>query len=120
MRGATPDPGSRTGGVERVADQDPGEAKARKRVEAERRQSLSRERRPLERSLKKLETRLDELQRALADSEARLGDPSLYADGNKAELTAELQRRGELQTELAYIEKMWLEVGEELEQIGVQ
>ena len=120
MRGATPDPGSRMGVVERVADQDPGEAKARKRLEAERRQSLSRERRPLERSLKKLETRLDELQRALADSEARLGDPSLYADGNKAELTAELQRRGELQTELAYIEKMWLEVGEELEQIGVQ
>ena len=36
----------------------------------------------------------------------------------KADLTAELQRRGELQTELAYTEKMWLEVGEELERIG--
>jgi hypothetical protein len=36
----------------------------------------------------------------------------------KADLTAELQRRGELQTELAYTEKMWFEVGEELERIG--
>jgi ATP-binding cassette subfamily F protein 3 len=120
MRGATPDPGHRPDREERIADQGRGEARARKRDKAERRQSLSRQRRPLERSLQKLETRLEELQRALADSEARLADPLLYAEASKSELTVELQRRGELRTELAYTEKMWLEVGEELEQIGIQ
>ncbi|NCF09260.1 MAG: ATP-binding cassette domain-containing protein [Gammaproteobacteria bacterium] len=94
------------------------EGRARKRAEAERRQARSRERRPLERSLKKLETRLEALQQALDDSETRLADPAIYTPDMKADLTAELQRRGELQTELAYTEKMWFEVGEELERIG--
>jgi ATP-binding cassette subfamily F protein 3 len=91
--------------------------KVQKRAAAERRQALSKQRRPLERSLQKLERKLEELQQALATSEERLGEQSLYEESMKTELTAEIERRGQLQTELAYTEKMWLEVGEELEQI---
>jgi ATP-binding cassette subfamily F protein 3 len=92
--------------------------KTQKREAAVRRQALSKQRRPLERSLQKLERKLEELQQALVTSESRLGEQALYGDGMKTELTAEIERRGQLQTELAYTEKMWLEVGEELEQIA--
>ncbi len=92
-------------------------AKAQRRARAETRQALARQRRPLERSLQKLERRLDELQAALAASEARLAEQALYDASMRQALDAEIARRGELQTELAYTEKMWLEVGEELERI---
>ncbi len=118
LRGAAPEREAGPEASARQATPDADTVKARKRLDAERRQALARERKPLERSLQKLEARLEELQRALAESEGRLAEPAIYAEGNRAELTAELQRRGTLQTELAYTEKMWLEVGEELEQIG--
>ncbi|RLA33769.1 MAG: ABC transporter ATP-binding protein [Gammaproteobacteria bacterium] len=92
--------------------------KTQKREASVRRQALSKQRRPLERSLQKLERKLEELQQALVTNESRLGEQALYEDGMKTELTAEIERRGQLQTELAYTEKMWLEVGEELEQIA--
>jgi ATP-binding cassette subfamily F protein 3 len=75
-------------------------------------------RRPLERSLQKLERRLEALQQELAACETRLCDPALYDAGHKTELVTAQERLAELQTELAYTEKMWLEVGEELERLG--
>jgi ATP-binding cassette subfamily F protein 3 len=74
-----------------------------------------RQRRPLERSLGKLEKKLETLQAERAACEARLCDQALYDEEMKAELAAEQRRLDELQVELAYTEKMWLEVGEELE-----
>ena len=61
---------------------------------------------------------METLQQSLAENEALLADPGIYAAERKAELTEALRRRGELQGDLAYTEKMWLEVGEELERIG--
>jgi len=91
--------------------------KVDRRARSERHQALVKQRKPLERSLQKLERKLDDLQQALATSEHRLADHALYDQAMKGELDAELARRGQLQTDLAYTEKMWLEVSEELEQL---
>jgi len=100
------------------ATRDDASRKAQKRNEAERRNALAKERRPLQRQLEKLEKQIEKLQSELTASEARLADNALYAAEMKAELTAELQRQGRLQTDLAYTEKQWLEVGEALEAHG--
>ncbi|HEY5789025.1 MAG TPA: ATP-binding cassette domain-containing protein [Gammaproteobacteria bacterium] len=92
--------------------------KQQKRLAAEERNALAEKRRPLQRQLRKLEQELERLQAELDTLNRQLGDETLYTPERKAELTAALQRRGQLQTELAYAEKGWLEVGEELEGIA--
>ena len=65
---------------------------------------------------KQLERKIDDLNSELQSLETQLSDSTLYNDSNKKRLKDLLQRQGELKTQLADIEKAWMEVLEQLQQ----
>ena len=83
----------------------------RKRQEAEQRQRLQ----PLRNELRKLEDRLAGLQARQAELETALGDPAMYAAGEKERLNRLLLEKADLDKQLAASEERWLEISESLE-----
>ena len=65
---------------------------------------------------KQLERKIDDLNSELQSLETQLSDSALYDDSNKKRLKDLLQRQSELRTQLADIEKAWMEVLEQLQQ----
>ena len=71
---------------------------------------------PMRKREKQLERKIDDLNGELQSLETQLSDSTLYDDSNKKRLKDLLQRQGELKTQLADIEKAWMEVLEQLQQ----
>ena len=71
---------------------------------------------PMRKREKQLERKIDDLNSELQSLETQLSDSTLYDDSNKKRLKDLLQRQGELKTQLADIEKAWMEVMEQLQQ----
>jgi ATP-binding cassette subfamily F protein 3 len=92
--------------------------KAQKRAEATERQRLAGLRRPLQRKIAEIETEMQSLDAERRDLEAWLASADAYAEGNKEQLLAALERRGDLTWQLARAEEKWLELQGQLEQIG--
>ncbi len=85
--------------------------KERKRLEAEHRRQLQ----PLKRELEKIERELEALNEEKAGIEARLADEGIYEAEAKEELTALLQRQGEVGQRIGELEERWLGLEEEME-----
>ena len=95
----------------------PPERRDRKRLEAEQRQRQFAARKPLESRIKRLEEQMAKLSAQRSSIEARLADPSIYAESNKEALKALLLDQAYVGKELAQMESEWLEKQTELEQL---
>jgi ATP-binding cassette subfamily F protein 3 len=102
--------------VDRVAAK-AARKEARENAVADRQAKLAR-RRPLLKEAEKLEREMEEWQRERRELEARLVDPTLYAEGDSVTLQSITKRQGELLQLLEEAEERWLEVHAELEEIG--
>ena len=89
-----------------------------KREEAEQRQRLAALRKPLQKDVDAIEKRMAPLQKEKAELEAFLADSAAYEEANKARMMESLRRQAEINTELGALEERWLELHEQLEQIG--
>ncbi|MCG8415637.1 MAG: ATP-binding cassette domain-containing protein [Pseudomonadales bacterium] len=69
---------------------------------------------PLRKQEKQLEKEIDKINVALKKIEEQLSDSGMYEDKNKAKLTEILQQQGELKSQLAETEEVWMEVMEQL------
>ncbi|CAJ0799314.1 hypothetical protein LMG18090_03833 [Ralstonia mannitolilytica] len=65
-----------------------------------------------------IEKRMTPLQKEKAELEAFLADSAAYEEANKARMMESLRRQAEINTELDALEERWLELHEQLEQIG--
>ncbi|HET6628181.1 MAG TPA: ATP-binding cassette domain-containing protein [Woeseiaceae bacterium] len=95
----------------REAGERGGDAKARRRRDAEQRQAL----RPLNRRIEKAELALARLQAERTALEERLADAALYEAAKREELQAVLEQQADNRWALAKEEAGWLEACEELE-----
>jgi ATP-binding cassette subfamily F protein 3 len=91
------------------------EQKLDKKQQRQQAAAIREQKAPLRKREKQLERDIDRLNAELGKIEALLADSALYDDENKAKLTKALQQQGDLKTELAKTEEVWLEV---LEQLG--
>ncbi len=82
------------------------------------RQRLTGLRRPLQRKIADLEAAMQALDAERRDLEGWLASADAYVEGNKEQLLAALERRGDLTWQLARAEEKWLELQGQLEQIG--
>nr|WP_052321357.1 ATP-binding cassette domain-containing protein [Ralstonia sp. A12] len=89
-----------------------------KREEAAERQRLNALRKPLQKNVDAIEKRMAPLQKEKAELEAFLADGAAYEEANKTRMMDSLRRQAELNTELDQLEERWLELHEQLEQIG--
>nr|WP_303628744.1 ATP-binding cassette domain-containing protein [Burkholderia glumae] len=95
-----------------------GNRKDLKRQEAQERQRLSQLRKPLQTRLTKLEKEMEALNAEKAKLDAFVADAGSYAAEKKTELTEAIRRLGEVTSRLEALELDWLELQEQLEQIG--
>jgi ATP-binding cassette subfamily F protein 3 len=86
--------------------------RARKRMEAERRNQLS----PLRASVREIEAHLAQLESERAANDAALADPALYLHDMRDELMQQLARRADLAQSLAAAESRWIAACEALEE----
>jgi ATP-binding cassette subfamily F protein 3 len=86
--------------------------RARKRMEAERRNQLS----PLRASVREIETQIARLEGERAANAAALADPALYLPERRDELMRQLARRADLAQSLAAAESRWIAACEALEE----
>lgn len=70
--------------TDRNVSQPASSSRERRRIEAERRQELSRQLRPLKHRLAKMEASIEELETRKAEIEVRLGDPASYRSSEEA------------------------------------
>jgi ATP-binding cassette subfamily F protein 3 len=89
----------------------------RRRVEAEERQRLSALKKPIESRIKRLDEQMTKLGARKQLVDAKLADPSIYAEANKEELKALIVDQAYLAKELEQLETEWLEQQEALEQL---
>ena len=68
--------------------------------------------------LRKVENEMSRLTATCASIEQRLGDASIYEDGNRAELERQLAEQAQASARLAEVEEEWLQLSEALEQEG--
>ena len=90
-----------------------------RREAASAREALRERLRPLEQRLARVEKRVEELSAEHAAVVARLADPALYADGEKAALAQALEDEARLKSKLARAEAEWLEISEQMESARV-
>ncbi|MFA9441516.1 ATP-binding cassette domain-containing protein [Uliginosibacterium sp. sgz301328] len=90
---------------------------ARADAAADRQARLAR-RRPLAKEIEQIEKKLAGWQGEKKLLDARLSDPTLYANGDSAQLQTFLKRQAELTNAIDEAEMRWLEVQAELEEIG--
>jgi ATP-binding cassette subfamily F protein 3 len=91
----------------------PGDARrARKRMEAERRNQLS----PFRAAVRELETQIAQFEHERGANDAALADPGLYQPERRDELKRQLAKRADLAQALAAAESRWIAACEALEQ----
>ncbi|WP_018232470.1 ATP-binding cassette domain-containing protein [Thioalkalivibrio thiocyanodenitrificans] len=86
-------------------ESEPRDRRARRREAAEARQRLK----PLRDACTRLERRHGELETEMSRIEARLAEPDIYDEANKAELQDLLTRQGTLARELEAVESEWMD-----------
>ncbi|KAF1029714.1 MAG: putative ABC transporter ATP-binding protein YheS [Burkholderia plantarii] len=89
-----------------------------KRQEAEARQRLSHLKKPLTTKLAKLEKEMDTLNAEKARLDGFVADPASYEAERKSELTETIRKLGDVNARLEALELDWLDLQEQLEQIG--
>ena len=94
-----------------VSMEDPGDRKARRQANADRRAQLQ----PLKKSLRALEQRIEKGQYSLQALQTKLTDGGLYGQNASNELAELVKQEGQLKRELADLENEWLEQQEALE-----
>ena len=94
-----------------VSMEDPGDRKARRQANADRRAQLQ----PLKKSLRALEQRIEKGQYSLQALQTKLTDGGLYGQSASNELAELVKQEGQLKRELADLENEWLEQQEALE-----
>ena len=97
------------------AIEEPGDRKARRQANAERRAQLQ----PLKKTIRQLEARMEKGQQALEALQTQLADGDLYSQSASEELAQLLKQEGQLKRELEDIESEWLEQQEALEALEV-
>ncbi|MFT4172786.1 MAG: ATP-binding cassette domain-containing protein [Rhodocyclaceae bacterium] len=102
---------------EQAAQDKASRLQARADAAAERQAKLAR-RRPLVKEIEQLEKKLAGWQGEKKLLDERLADPTLYTQGDSAQLQAFLKRQAELATAIDEAEMRWLEAQAELEEIG--
>lgn len=74
--------------------------------------------RQLRTKLKTANTRMERLQRKIAEVEEQLADPAIYEDRDNPKLQSLLRDQHALNEEIESVENEWLELTEELENLG--
>ncbi len=87
--------------------------KARKRLEAERRQSLA----PLKKTAQRWESEVEKLEREKRALDDRLADGSIYDSSESETLKALLADQAEIKSRLSHAEEQWMEACEALERV---
>ena len=99
-------------------DDAPVNRKEQRRAEAEARQRSAQLRKPLQQRVGRIEQEMDALNAEKAALDTFVADPSSYEPAQKAKLTEALKRQADVAARLAELEGEWLQLQEELEQIG--
>jgi ATP-binding cassette subfamily F protein 3 len=92
--------------------------KEQRRQEAETRQKLAQRKKPLQTRIAKIEKEMDALHAEKATLDAFVADPASYEPAMKTQLTEAIRRQADAAARLETLEAEWLDVHEELEQIG--
>ena len=89
-----------------------------KRQEAEDRQKAAALRKPIENKIKRQEEQIAKRNAQKAETEARLGEPTIYDAANKAKLKQLLADQTFFTKDLAQLEAEWLDLQDQLEKLG--
>ena len=89
-----------------------------KRKEAEERQKTAALRKPIENKIKRQEEQIAKRNAQKAETDAKLGEPSIYDAANKAKLKQLLADQTFFTKDLAQLEAEWLELQDQLEKLG--
>jgi ATP-binding cassette subfamily F protein 3 len=89
-----------------------------KRQEAEDRQKAAALRKPIENKIKRQEEQIAKRNAQKAETEAKLGEPTIYDAANKAKLKQLLADQTFFTKDLAQLEAEWLELQDQLEKLG--
>lgn len=89
-----------------------------KRQEAEDRQKAAALRKPIENKIKHQEVAIAKRNAQKAETEAKLGEPTIYDAANKAKLKQLLADQTFFTKDLAQLEAEWLELQDQLEKLG--
>ncbi|KAB8055393.1 ATP-binding cassette domain-containing protein [Janthinobacterium rivuli] len=89
-----------------------------KRKEAEERQKTAALRKPIENKLKRQEEQIAKRNAQKAETDAKLGEPSIYDAANKAKLKQLLADQTFFTKDLAQLEAEWLDLQDQLEKLG--
>ncbi|APA67716.1 MULTISPECIES: ATP-binding cassette domain-containing protein [unclassified Janthinobacterium] len=89
-----------------------------KRQEAEDRQKAAALRKPIENKIKRQEEQIAKRNAQKAETEAKLGEPTIYDAANKAKLKQLLADQTFFTKDLAQLEAEWLDLQDELEKLG--
>ncbi|SAL53465.1 ATP-binding cassette domain-containing protein [Caballeronia humi] len=101
------------------AGQDSGQnRKEQRRLEAQERQKLSHLKKPLQSRIAKIEKEMDALHAEKTALDHFVADPASYEASMKTRLTDSIRRQADVNARLETLELEWLDVHEELEQIG--
>lgn len=91
-----------------------GERKEQRQQAAAQRQQLA----PLRKEIKKLEQQIEKTQSELTAIEESLGDPTLYDEARKKELTELLQKQAKLKSHNDQLEEQWFAKSDTLETLA--
>ncbi|MEG1051806.1 MAG: ATP-binding cassette domain-containing protein [Janthinobacterium sp.] len=89
-----------------------------KRKEAEERQKTAALRKPIENKLKRQEEQIAKRNAQKAETDAKLGEPTIYDAANKAKLKQLLADQTFFTKDLAQLEAEWLDLQDQLEKLG--
>ncbi|MNT76455.1 putative ABC transporter ATP-binding protein [compost metagenome] len=89
-----------------------------KRKEAEERQKTAALRKPIENKIKRQEEQIAKRNAQKAETDAKLGEPTIYDAANKAKLKQLLADQSFFTKDLAQLEAEWLELQDQLEKLG--
>nr|WP_314630514.1 ATP-binding cassette domain-containing protein [uncultured Janthinobacterium sp.] len=89
-----------------------------KRKEAEERQKTAALRKPIENKIKRQEEQIAKRNAQKAETDAKLGEPSIYDAANKAKLKQLLADQSFFTKDLAQLEAEWLELQDQLEKLA--
>ncbi|MBW3507640.1 MULTISPECIES: ATP-binding cassette domain-containing protein [Janthinobacterium] len=89
-----------------------------KRKEAEERQKTAALRKPIENKIKRQEEQIAKRNAQKAETDAKLGEPTIYDAANKAKLKQLLADQTFFTKDLAQLEAEWLDLQDQLEKLG--
>ncbi len=95
-----------------------GNRKDQRRQEAQARQKLAQLKKPLQTRIARIEKEMEALNAQKATLDAFVADTASYEPAMKGQLTDALRQQADVHSRLETLEAEWLEVQEELEQIG--